>query len=174
LVFDLTATPAPAAEGGVWGSLREVGGWWGALRFLPSAIRQAFSEREPVGGLPIVEPGHTRPAELAEVDFNPGAPTGDHTPAAQTPAAEAQAAEAQAAEAQAAEQPGAEFTVEESLAGAATVEAGVEPVAADVVHEVFAEPLVADVAEVVEVAFAEASIGEVGAELGEAGLEAGL
>jgi hypothetical protein len=150
--LDLAPDPVPSGE--AQGSLKEIGGLWGLLRFLPGAIRQAFSGREPVGGLPVLEPGQTRPAELAEVDFNPGAPTGDHAPAAQTPAAEAQAVEP----------PGGEFTVENSLAEVATVEAGV-------VHEVIAEPLVAEVA---EEAFAEASIGEVGAELGEAGLEAGL
>lgn len=159
VVFDLPAPPASASEGGVWGSLREVGGWWGALRLLPSAIRQVFSEREPVGGLPIVEPGHTRPAELPEVDFNPGAPISDHTPTAQTPAAEAHAAEP----------PEAGFTAEQALAEAATTEAA-EAAAAENVQEFLAE--VAEVADVAEVA--EASGGEVGAELGEAGLEAGL
>jgi hypothetical protein len=158
VVFDLPSAPVPSQEGGAWGSLREVGGWWGALRLLPSAIRQVFSEREPVGGLPVVEPGHTRPAELPEVDFNPGAPIADHTPAAQTPASEAHAAEP----------PEAGFTAEQALAEAATAEAA--EAAAEAVQEFVAE--VAEVADVAEVA--EACVGEVGAELGEAGLEAGL
>jgi hypothetical protein len=100
LVFDLASDPAPAS-GDAWGSLREIGGWWGLMKFLPSAVRMVFSDRESVGGLPVVEPGQTRPAELPEVDFDPGVPTGDHTPTAETSQAE-QVAE-QAAE-QAAEQ----------------------------------------------------------------------
>jgi hypothetical protein len=81
--LDLTSGPAPAASGAGWGSLREIGGWWGLLRFLPGAVRQAFSEREQPGGLPVVEPGQERPAGPPDVDFGESYPTGDHTLAAE-------------------------------------------------------------------------------------------
>ena len=77
-ILDLTSGPTPAPAGAGRGSLREMGGWWGLLRFLPSAIRQAFSEREQPGGLPVVEAGQERPAELPEVDFGDSYPTADH------------------------------------------------------------------------------------------------
>jgi hypothetical protein len=98
--LDLTSGPAPAASGARWGSLREMGGWWGLLRFLPGAIRQAFSEREQPGGLPVVEPGQVRPAELPDVDFGDSYPTADHTPAAtaEAPVADASVAEVPVAE----------------------------------------------------------------------------
>ena len=81
LVVDMgpDPAPAPAESGGGWASLREIGGWWGLLRFLPSAIRQALSGQEPVGGLPVVEPGQSRPADPPEIDFGDSYPTGDHT-----------------------------------------------------------------------------------------------
>lgn len=80
--LDLTSGPTPAPAGAGRGSLREMGGWWGLLRFLPGAIRQALSEREPVGGLPVVEPGQARPAEMPDVDFGESYPTADHAPSA--------------------------------------------------------------------------------------------
>lgn len=156
------STPSPApdagASAGVWGSLREVGGWWGVLRLLPAAVRQVFSGREPVGGLPIVEPGQTWRTRLPEIDVDPGAPTADHTPAAQAHTAEPLGAES--------------TTVDASLADSATAEAAVvEPPAAEVVPEVTAEPRTADVT---EVSVSPAAVSEACAELGEVGLEAGL
>lgn len=83
LVLDLTPAPAPAPvpAGGVWGSLREIGGWSGLLRYLPGAVRQVLSGREPVGGLPVVEPGQSRLADLPEIDFGDSFPTVDRTSA---------------------------------------------------------------------------------------------
>lgn len=97
LILNLTPSPAPA--GAVWGSLRDVGGFWGLLRYLPGAVRQAFSEREPVGGLPVVEPGQGRPVTLPEIDFGDSYPTADHTPAAEADLSAQVGAEAGTAEA---------------------------------------------------------------------------
>jgi hypothetical protein len=91
LVLDVATDPAPAAADGVWGSLREIGGWWGLLRFLPGAVRTVLSSREPVGGLPVVEPGQSRSAELSEVDFDSGVPITDYTLAAEADAVTAAA-----------------------------------------------------------------------------------
>jgi hypothetical protein len=82
LTFDLAPDPAAAptseSEQGLWGSLREVSGWsW--VRLIPSLFRSMFAgPREPVGGLPIVEAGQTRPADLAEVDFGDSAAAPDY------------------------------------------------------------------------------------------------
>jgi hypothetical protein len=207
LVFDLAPDPTPAPSGGGWGSLREVGGWWGLLRFLPGAIRQAFSEREPVGGLPVVEPGQERPAELPDVDFGESYPTGDHTPAttAEAPVPEASVAEAATPDA------GAEAGETVVMTGEAlgeewlaTHDAGTElqdwiearvAEEADQAYEAwaaqeqadfdagtgpyapeFTEPQVEDVTGDGPTAQAsvQAAVTVVGAELGDAGLEAGL
>jgi hypothetical protein len=96
--LDLTPgpVPVPAPGGGGRGALREIGGWWGLLRFLPSAIRQAFSEREQPGGLPVVEAGQERPADLQEIDFGDSYPIADHTLAEAGAGAEARFAAAEA------------------------------------------------------------------------------
>jgi hypothetical protein len=73
---DPDLAPAAGGAGGAWGSLREVKPSL-LLRLLPGMLRAAFAGREPVGGLPVVEPGRgrSRGLELADVDFGDSAPT---------------------------------------------------------------------------------------------------
>jgi hypothetical protein len=210
LVLDLTPDPTPASAGAGWGSLREIGGWWGLLRFLPGAVRQAFSGREPVGGLPVVEPGQTRSAELPETDFGDSYPTADHTLTAETDlATEAgltveAGAETATAEAGAAAEAGTveigEQLREEWLAGqdagtelqdliearaAEEAEQGYEAWLAQEQADFDAGtgPYAADPTDLAQVAGeagagpngqAQVAVAQAGAELGEAGLEAGL
>lgn len=165
LVFDLVQDAAPSKP--AWGSLREVSpAMW--LRLIPGVLRQVFSGREPVGGLPVVEPGQSRPTSLPEIDFNPGAPIADHGLAAMEAAAHASVAEAVAAE----EVPVPE-AVAESAEPASVAEVvadlaaslGVDLDAADAVAEPVAEGPTAEAA-----AEAAAVDAEAVAELGEAGL----
>jgi hypothetical protein len=81
VVLDLAPDPVPASSGGVWGSMREIS-LPVLLRLVPGVLRQVFAGREPVGGLPVVEPGRSRPAGLPEVDFGESFPVADHAPAA--------------------------------------------------------------------------------------------
>ena len=68
LVFDLLPDLGPVRPEGGWSSLREVRpSMW--LRMMPSIVRSMFTRGpgEPVGGLPVVEPGQSRPAGLPEL-----------------------------------------------------------------------------------------------------------
>jgi hypothetical protein len=141
LVFDLVPDSAPSKP--AWGSLREVPpSMW--LRLIPGVLRQVFSGREPVGGLPVVEPGQSRPADLPEVDFGDSYPTADHS------AAEADAVTAAAG------------VVAGALAEQADYDAGTGPYACELAVE--------DAGAAASGQAAEAATAQAVAELGEVGL----
>jgi hypothetical protein len=173
LAADPTPDSVPVSDGGLRGSLKEIGGWWGLLRFLPGAIRQAFSGREPAGGLPVVEPDQTRPAALSEVDFGDSFPTADHTLSAEMdPTALGAEAGAEA------EAPGSEARLAGDEAELAADVAGGQ-YAADLalITDVGDDTAAAGAAAnghgahpMAQATAAEAAAAEAGAELGEAGL----
>ena len=76
VVLDQAPDTAPAQDEGGRSSLRGVSAWT-LVRLIPSVFRSMLAGREPVGGLPVVEPGRQRPAELREIDFGESAPTAE-------------------------------------------------------------------------------------------------